>query len=100
VIGEWFESYEEAWSYFLARETPLEDFWSELPEPDRSILAGWLIEPPPQLKDAVVPRRQRPALPDPNRALDVHAPMEGRRNASALDWVTLLGWAACCAACP
>jgi hypothetical protein len=53
VIGEWFESYEEAWSYFLTRETPLEDFWSELPEPDRSILAGWLIEPPPQLKDAV-----------------------------------------------
>jgi 2'-5' RNA ligase len=53
LIGEWFESYEEAWSYFLARETPLEDFWSELPEPEASILAGRLIEPPPQVKDAV-----------------------------------------------
>jgi 2'-5' RNA ligase len=53
LIGRWFESYDEAWSYFLARETPLEDFWSALPEPDGSILAGWLIEPPPQIKDAV-----------------------------------------------
>jgi 2'-5' RNA ligase len=53
LIGRWFESYEEAWCCFLARETPLEDFWSVLPEPDGSILAGWLIEPPPHVKDAV-----------------------------------------------
>jgi 2'-5' RNA ligase len=53
LIGRWFESYDEAWSYFVARETPLEDFWSVLPEPDGSILAGWLIEPPLQVKDAV-----------------------------------------------
>jgi 2'-5' RNA ligase len=53
LIGKWFESYDEAWSYFLERETPLEDFWSALPEPDGSILAGWLIEPPPHVKDAV-----------------------------------------------
>jgi len=53
MIGKWFESYDEAWSYFLARETPLENFWSELPEAEGSILAGWLIEPPPQVKDAV-----------------------------------------------
>jgi 2'-5' RNA ligase len=53
VIGKWFESYEEAWNYFLTRETPLEDFWSALPERDDSVLAGWLIEPPPQVKDAV-----------------------------------------------
>jgi 2'-5' RNA ligase len=53
LIGRWFESYDEAWSYFLARETPLEDFWSVLPEPDGSVLAGWLIEPPPDVKDAV-----------------------------------------------
>lgn len=53
LIGKWFESYDEAWSYFLARETPLEDFWSVLPEPDGSILAGWLIEPPHRVKDAV-----------------------------------------------
>jgi hypothetical protein len=53
LIGRWFESDEEAWCCFLARETPLEDFWSVLPEPDGSILAGWLIEPPPHVKDAV-----------------------------------------------
>ncbi|HEX9379606.1 MAG TPA: hypothetical protein VF872_08445 [Gaiellaceae bacterium] len=53
MIGKWFESYDEAWSYFLAREAPLEDFWSVLPEPEGSILAGWLVEPPPQVKDAV-----------------------------------------------
>jgi 2'-5' RNA ligase len=53
LIGKWFESYDEAWSYLLARETPLEDFWSVLPEPEGSILAGWLIEPPPRVKDTV-----------------------------------------------
>jgi 2'-5' RNA ligase len=53
VIGKWFESYDEAWTYFLTRETPLEDFRTVLPERDGSILAVWLIEPPPQVKDAV-----------------------------------------------
>ena len=53
MIGRLFESYDEAWSYFLSRETPLEDFWSGLPERDGSVLAGWLIEPPPQAKDTV-----------------------------------------------
>jgi 2'-5' RNA ligase len=53
LIGRLFESYDEAWSYFLSRETPLEDFWSVLPERDGSVLAGWLIDPPPQVKDAV-----------------------------------------------
>jgi 2'-5' RNA ligase len=53
VIGKWFESYDEAWNYFLTRNTPLEDFWSGLPEPHGSILAGWLIEPPRDVKDAV-----------------------------------------------
>jgi len=53
LIGKWFESYDEAWSYFLARETPLEDFWSALPEREGSIFASWLIEPPPQIKNAV-----------------------------------------------
>jgi len=52
LIGTWFESYGEAWNYFLTRETSLENFWSVLPEPEGSILAGWLIEPPPQVKDA------------------------------------------------
>lgn len=53
MIGKWFESYDEAWNYFLERGTPLDDFWSALPEADGSILVGWLIEPPPQVKDAV-----------------------------------------------
>jgi 2'-5' RNA ligase len=53
LIGRLFESYDEAWSYFLSRETPLEDFWSALPERDGSILAGWLIEAPLHVKDAV-----------------------------------------------
>jgi len=29
LMAELFESYDEAWSYFLSRETPLEDFWSD-----------------------------------------------------------------------
>lgn len=53
MIGKWFESYDEAWTYFLTRETPLEDFRAILPERDGSILALWLIEPSPQVKDAV-----------------------------------------------
>jgi hypothetical protein len=53
VIGKWFESYDEAWTHLLTRETPLEDFWAVLPEREGSILALWLIEPPPQVKDAV-----------------------------------------------
>lgn len=55
MIGKWFESYEEAWSCFLARDEPLEDFWSNLSEADSSFLAGWLIKPPAAVKDAVSP---------------------------------------------
>src|SRR5439155_9751737 len=53
VIGKWFESYDEAWNYFLTRETPLEDFWPALPERAGSTVAAWLIEPPQHVKDAV-----------------------------------------------
>jgi hypothetical protein len=50
-VGRLFASFDDAWSYFLAREEPLESFHAGLPEPDAT-LAVWHIEPPGPVKDA------------------------------------------------
>jgi len=42
VPGRFFTSFDEAWSFFLDREEPLEDFFAQFPEDD-SYLLGWLI---------------------------------------------------------
>jgi len=51
-VGELFTSFDAAWEHFLARDEPLEDFFATLPE-DETLLAGWLVEPEPELKQSV-----------------------------------------------
>ncbi len=49
-MGEWFTSFDDAWSSFLARSEPLEPFFDEFPEDPSSLAEGWLIVPPPEIK--------------------------------------------------
>jgi hypothetical protein len=49
-VGEWFTSFDDAWSSFLARSEPLEPFFDEFPEDPSSLAEGWLIVPPPEIK--------------------------------------------------
>lgn len=51
-MGELFTSFEEAWSSFLAREEPLENFYEQFPEDQDVVLEGWVIEPSAQVKEA------------------------------------------------
>jgi hypothetical protein len=53
-VGDFFTSFDDAWSHFTSRSEPLEDFFADFPE-DRSVfLEGWLVEPQPAIKTAVV----------------------------------------------
>jgi hypothetical protein len=56
--GRLFESFDEAWAYFLARREPLEDFFADLPAEEREGEA-WVIEPSAAIKAAAV-ELQRP----------------------------------------
>ena len=49
-MGEWFTSFDDAWSSFLARTEPLGVFFDEFPDDPSSVAEGWLIVPPPEIK--------------------------------------------------
>jgi hypothetical protein len=57
-MGEFFTSFDEAWSFFLQRAEPLEDFFADFPDDDEASLEGWLIEPSDELKAAARPLQQ------------------------------------------
>src|SRR5687767_10594686 len=57
-MGRFFESFDEAWAYFLTREEPLEDFYDTLPAKEREIEA-WVIEPPAAIKSAALEFQRR-----------------------------------------
>ncbi len=57
-MGRLFESFDEAWAYFLAREEPLDDFYDDKP-PEEFEGEAWVIEPSPAIKAAAV-ELQRP----------------------------------------
>ena len=52
-MGRYFESFDEAWAHFLAREEPLESFYDEF---TGGSFAGevWLIAPTPEVKRAAL----------------------------------------------
>ena len=49
-MGEWFTSFDDAWSSFLARTEPLETFFDEFPDDPSAVAEGWVIVPPPEIK--------------------------------------------------
>jgi hypothetical protein len=53
-VGEWFTSFDDAWSSFLARTEPLEPFFDEFPEDPSFVAEDWLVVPPPQVKREAV----------------------------------------------
>jgi hypothetical protein len=57
-MGRLFESFEEAWTYFLGREDQLEDFYDAFPSEEFEGEA-WVLEPSPAIKAAAV-ALQRP----------------------------------------
>ena len=52
--GEWFTTFDDAWSYFLAREEPLASFFDEFPDDPTYAVEGWLLVPPPEVKRAAL----------------------------------------------
>jgi len=61
-VGRLFESFDEAWEAFLAREEPLESFFDQFPDDGAAVTEGWLVIPPPEVKREIL-RAQR-ALED------------------------------------
>jgi 2'-5' RNA ligase len=57
-VSQLFESFDEAWTYFLERREPLEDFFAGFPAEEFESEA-WVIEPPADVKAAAA-ELQRP----------------------------------------
>jgi hypothetical protein len=57
-VSRLFESFDEAWGYFLGRRQPLEDFFAAVPNEEFEGEA-WVIEPPAAVKAAAT-ELQRP----------------------------------------
>jgi 2'-5' RNA ligase len=51
-LGRFFDTFDEAWADFLAREEPLESFFDTLPDDRAATLDVWLIEPSGEVKAA------------------------------------------------
>lgn len=70
-MGRLFASFEEAWSDFAARETPLESFWDSLSDDDEATVDVWLLLPDERARDAAR------AAQRPFAHLDWIAPLPG-----------------------
>src|SRR5207247_6120958 len=51
-IGDFFTSFEDAWSFFLTRQEPLERFYDQFPTDEHAVLEGWIVEPSQEVKAA------------------------------------------------
>jgi hypothetical protein len=49
-LARFFRSFDDAWSYFVARAEPLEDFFADFPDDEDAVLEGWVVEPPRDVK--------------------------------------------------
>jgi 2'-5' RNA ligase len=65
-VGRYFATFDEAWSFFLTREEPLEDFFEQSPEHDSYVLC-WLLA----FDEALVARIRT-----------------AQRSFAALEWIT------------
>jgi hypothetical protein len=90
--GRFFDSFDEAWADFVAREEPLESFWGSLPDDADAMDRCWLILPPLEVKEAVRTVQESFAgldwvAPVPDHFLHVSAPP------NAVEWGTLAPFA-------
>ena len=69
--GTLFESFDEAWEYFLRRSEPLEDFFDSFPA-DEFDGEAWVIEPSPAVKAAAADLQRPLAAFDWLRVLPEH----------------------------
>jgi 2'-5' RNA ligase len=53
-LGEFFTSFDDAWSHFCRRSEALEDFYADFPEESGAVLEGWVVEPSAEVRDAAV----------------------------------------------
>jgi hypothetical protein len=53
-VGEFFTSFDAAWSAFLERREPLEWFFGDFAEDEGSVAEGWLVEAPAHVKEGAV----------------------------------------------
>jgi hypothetical protein len=90
-VGAFFSSFDEAWSFFLGRTEPLEDFFAEFPDDDDAWAEGWLVEPSEEIKAAA--QRLQKALaqftwlfPVPDHFLHVWIALSDRIGDAAEEW--------------
>ena len=60
-MGQFFSSFDEAWSFFLERDEPLEDFFEALPE-EEAYLTAWLALPGEAVRNEATSVQQKLAV--------------------------------------
>ena len=93
-MGAFFTSFDDAWSFFLGRTEPLEDFFAEFPDDDEADAVGWLVEPSEDIKAAARPVREALAqfpwlFPVPDHFLHVWIGLRDRIAGAAEKWERL-----------
>ena len=58
-MGEFFTSFEDAWTSFLTRDDPLESFYDQFPDDPDHVLSGWLVEPATEVKASALALQER-----------------------------------------
>jgi hypothetical protein len=53
-MGDFFTSFDQAWEFFLRRTEPLEWFYGQFPDDEEFVAEAWIVEPPPEVKQAAL----------------------------------------------
>jgi hypothetical protein len=90
-MGEFFSSFEDAWTAFATREEPLESFYDDFPDDPDHTLSGWLVEPSAEVKAAALEIQERLAPiawldPTPEHFLHTWIGLEPRIDEAWRSW--------------
>jgi hypothetical protein len=93
-LGEFFSSFEDAWTSFVTRQEPLESFYDQFPDDPDYVVSGWLLEPSAEVRAAALDLQARLAPvewldPTPEHFLHTWIGLDSRIGDAARAWAEL-----------
>src|ERR671919_2528087 len=93
-MGEFFTSFEDAWTSFLTRDDPLESFYDQFPDDPDHVFSGWLVEPATEVKASALALQERLAHigwldPTPEHFLHTWIGLHSRVGEASRRWADI-----------